>query len=203
MGSSLDALNEPLRSAVRDMVAESRAAGRPITWTSTKRTKAEQAALRVQNGCPDVYDSPASSCRVPTAIPGTSRHETGDAIDFTDTDAVIAEVERLAGKYRIHRTVPGERWHYEHQSNSTRASDAPAPSSSGVGVGDVAGAVVDAATAPARAISHALGLLGDGATWVRIVSVAGGLVLVLLGLALLGVDLRARVTGLALKAVAR
>jgi LAS superfamily LD-carboxypeptidase LdcB len=39
--------------------------------------------LRRANGCPDVYDSPASACRVPTARPGTSMHEQGLAIDFT------------------------------------------------------------------------------------------------------------------------
>lgn len=40
-------------------------------------------ALRIANGCPDVYNSPASSCRIPTAIPGSSMHEKGLAIDFT------------------------------------------------------------------------------------------------------------------------
>lgn len=41
------------------------------------------AQLRRANGCPDVYDSPSSSCRVPTARPGSSMHEQGLAIDFT------------------------------------------------------------------------------------------------------------------------
>lgn len=40
-------------------------------------------ALRRVNGCPDVWTSPPSSCRVPTARPGTSMHERGLAIDFT------------------------------------------------------------------------------------------------------------------------
>lgn len=39
--------------------------------------------LRRANGCPDVYTSPPSSCRVPTARPGTSMHEQGLAVDFT------------------------------------------------------------------------------------------------------------------------
>ncbi len=47
--------------------------------------RAPQATLRlrVANGCPDLYTSPASACRVPTAIPGTSMHERGLAIDFS------------------------------------------------------------------------------------------------------------------------
>lgn len=47
------------------------------------RSSEVQASLRRTNGCPDVYDSPASSCRVPTARPGTSEHEKGLAVDFT------------------------------------------------------------------------------------------------------------------------
>lgn len=41
------------------------------------------ARLRLANGCPDVDESPASSCRIPTARPGSSQHELGLAIDFT------------------------------------------------------------------------------------------------------------------------
>lgn len=47
------------------------------------------ARLRRVNGCPDVYDSPASACRVPTARPGTSEHEKGLAVDFTYNGATI------------------------------------------------------------------------------------------------------------------
>ena len=39
--------------------------------------------LRRANGCPDVWTSPSSSCRVPTARPGSSMHERGLAIDFS------------------------------------------------------------------------------------------------------------------------
>jgi len=47
------------------------------------RTAADQIRLRTVNGCPDIYTSPPSSCRVPTARPGTSNHELGLAIDFS------------------------------------------------------------------------------------------------------------------------
>ena len=42
-----------------------------------------QKTLRVKNGCPDIMTSPPSKCKTPTAIPGTSMHESGLAIDFT------------------------------------------------------------------------------------------------------------------------
>jgi murein DD-endopeptidase MepM/ murein hydrolase activator NlpD len=48
------------------------------------RTLDQQIALRKKNGCPDVWTSPSSSCRVPTATPGKSMHEQGTAIDFTN-----------------------------------------------------------------------------------------------------------------------
>lgn len=192
MSASLDDLAEPLRSAVKQLVRDAAAEGVTITWTSTRRTTAEQAALRIKNGCPDVYSSPASACRVPTARPGESKHEQGRAIDFTNTPAVLDAVAKRAGLYRIHRTVPGEPWHYEHTSQSTRAADAPAgtiPHSSVFGpLAGVAGAV----TAPAQAIAQALGVLMDPATWLRVLTIVGGLGLFVAGLALLGVDLKSR-----------
>ena len=46
------------------------------------RSYQEQIRLRGVNGCPDTFQSPASTCRTPTAIPGNSNHEWGLAIDF-------------------------------------------------------------------------------------------------------------------------
>lgn len=54
------------------------------------------AALRIANGCPDVYTSPASSCRIPTAIPGSSMHEKGLAIDFTWNGSTICYPNRAS-----------------------------------------------------------------------------------------------------------
>src|SRR5690606_13441586 len=42
----------------------------------------EQIQLRIRNGCPDIWNAPASSCRVPTAIPGRSNHNHGLAMDL-------------------------------------------------------------------------------------------------------------------------
>ncbi|MFU8841613.1 MAG: D-alanyl-D-alanine carboxypeptidase family protein [Nitriliruptoraceae bacterium] len=84
------------------------------------------ARLRVANGCPDTYDAPASSCRIPTAPPGTSEHEKGLAVDFTWQGQTIcyprasaqctgnAAFEWLrANAVRFgFRNLPSEAWHW-------------------------------------------------------------------------------------------
>ena len=71
-------LGEPLE----DLLEAARADG-IVLGGFGYRSPESTARLRRANGCPDVYDSPASSCRVPTARPGESMHEQGLAIDFT------------------------------------------------------------------------------------------------------------------------
>lgn len=84
------------------------------------------ARLRIANGCPDVYESPASACRVPTARPGSSMHEKGLAIDFTYRGQTICYPRpgsRCSGnagfnwlKSNAHRyglkNLPTEAWHW-------------------------------------------------------------------------------------------
>lgn len=90
------------------------------------RSPEAQASLRRANGCPDVYDSPASSCRVPTARPGSSEHEKGLAIDFTWQGQTICYPQRSAacqgnaafdwlqsnaGRFGL-KNLPAEAWHW-------------------------------------------------------------------------------------------
>ena len=89
------------------------------------------ARLRVANGCPDVYTSPASSCRVPTAIPGSSMHEQGLAIDFTwqgqticfpnppsrcHGNAAFDWLQAHASSYGLYG-LSSEAWHYSTNGN--------------------------------------------------------------------------------------
>lgn len=82
--------------------------------------------LRRANGCPDVWTSPPSSCRVPTARPGTSMHERGLAIDFTYNGRTICYpnppsrcygnpafdwLQANAGRFGL-RGLSSEAWHY-------------------------------------------------------------------------------------------
>lgn len=60
------------------------------------RSPETTARLRRINGCPDVYESPASACRIPTARPGESMHEQGLAIDFTYQGRTICYPRRAS-----------------------------------------------------------------------------------------------------------
>jgi hypothetical protein len=98
-------------------------AGGRVSVTSGFRTYDEQVAARRRNGCPDIYRSPASACRVPTAIPGTSKHEKGAAVDFGGD---LALADRLAARVGLTRTVPGEPWHFESTNGRVVSSIAAA-----------------------------------------------------------------------------
>jgi D-alanyl-D-alanine carboxypeptidase len=83
------------------------------------RTKEQQIALRTANGCPDVWTAPASSCRVPTAIPGRSLHEVGLAIDMTSGGKSINTRKSVAFKWMAANAgnygfvnLPSEPWHW-------------------------------------------------------------------------------------------
>ena len=84
------------------------------------RSSQAQVEARKANGCPDVYNAPASSCRVPTARPGQSMHERGLAIDFTcNGGGVITShsspcyqwLDGHAATYGLHN-LPAEAWHW-------------------------------------------------------------------------------------------
>lgn len=76
------------------------------------RNREAQIAARQRNGCPDIYTAPASSCATPTAIPGTSQHERGLAIDFTcNSDACWNWLRNNARNYGL-INLPSEYWHY-------------------------------------------------------------------------------------------
>jgi D-alanyl-D-alanine carboxypeptidase len=83
------------------------------------RTREQQIALRTTNGCPDVWTAPASSCRVPTAIPGRSLHELGLAIDLSYGGKTIPNhaspaykwLAANASKYGF-TNLPSEAWHW-------------------------------------------------------------------------------------------
>jgi D-alanyl-D-alanine carboxypeptidase len=83
------------------------------------RTKQQQIALRTTNGCPDIWTAPASSCRVPTAIPGRSLHELGLAIDLTSGKRTISDRKSAAYKWLAAHArsygfvnLPSEPWHW-------------------------------------------------------------------------------------------
>ena len=82
------------------------------------RTRQRQIELRTINGCPNVWTAPASSCRVPTAIPGRSLHEIGLAVDITAGGKTITANTPAFKWLTLHAArygfvnLPSEAWHW-------------------------------------------------------------------------------------------
>lgn len=114
MADPFAGLNPIFGSRLQQMIAAAKAEGVTIGIGSSVRSPEEQAKLRIKNGCPDVYRSPASACRIPTAIPGSSNHEDhghgGMAVDLTG-DTAWANAN--AARFGLHFPVKGEAWHVE------------------------------------------------------------------------------------------
>lgn len=103
--------------AFRRMVDDAAKAGVAISGGGF-RTRERQIELRIINGCPDVWTAPASSCRVPTAIPGRSLHEIGLAVDISSGGSTISRKTKAftwlranAAKYGF-VNLPSEAWHW-------------------------------------------------------------------------------------------
>ncbi len=103
--------------AYRRMVDDAKKAGISISGGGF-RTKQRQIELRKINGCPDVWTAPASSCRVPTAIPGRSLHEIGMAVDITSGGRSLTSKSPAFKWLKAHAdeygfvNLPSEPWHW-------------------------------------------------------------------------------------------
>jgi len=68
----------------------------------------------------DIYEKPASQCSPPTARPGTSMHEQGLAIDFSNcssrSTACYQWLSGNASSYGFHN-LPSEPWHWSTNGN--------------------------------------------------------------------------------------
>ncbi len=104
---------------VKEMVAAAQADGLNFSNVSSSfRTYEQQVNLRRQN-CGSsqyaIYDAPSSSCRPPTARPGTSMHEKGTAIDFANcgsrSTACYKWLAANASRFG-YKNFPKESWHW-------------------------------------------------------------------------------------------
>jgi D-alanyl-D-alanine carboxypeptidase len=111
-------VNKTIAYPFQRMIDDAAKAGVPLSGGGF-RTREQQIKLRVTNGCPDIWTAPASSCRVPTAIPGRSLHEIGMAIDMTYGGRTIPNHSSVAyqwlaanaGRYGF-VNLPSEPWHW-------------------------------------------------------------------------------------------
>jgi D-alanyl-D-alanine carboxypeptidase len=103
--------------AFRRMLDDAKAQGIVLSGGGF-RTKQRQIELRKINGCPDVWTAPASSCRVPTAIPGRSLHEIGLAVDVTSDGRTLTAKSPGFAWMAAHAAaygfvnLPSEPWHW-------------------------------------------------------------------------------------------
>ena len=88
------------------------------------RDPSEQVALRMSNcgtSSYAIYEMPSGSCSPPTAIPGTSQHELGLAIDFTcngggtlsSSSPCFTWLKSNAAGYGLYN-LPSEPWHWSN-----------------------------------------------------------------------------------------
>lgn len=102
---------------VRALLAEAKKDGLSLCGGGY-RNRDRQVELRKQN-CGktyyDVWEKPSSKCSPPTAIPGTSMHEKGLAIDFTNcstrSTACFKWLAANAGDFGL-INLPSEPWHW-------------------------------------------------------------------------------------------
>ncbi|GAA4604053.1 D-alanyl-D-alanine carboxypeptidase [Actinoplanes octamycinicus] len=110
-------VNRTIAFTVKRMIDDAKADGVQISGGGF-RTKERQIELRTINGCPDVWTAPASSCRVPTAIPGRSLHELGLAIDISSGGRTISRSTPAYKWLTVHAkeyglvNLPSEAWHW-------------------------------------------------------------------------------------------
>lgn len=176
-------LAEPFRSDVLALVAASN--GR-VSITSGFRTRAEQTALRAQNGCPADLNAPARECRVPTAPPGTSKHERGLAVDFGGD---LALAQSLASRFRMHRTVTGEPWHFEPLDSATAPGVPPSGASGPAGTSSGSTGSTGGGGGSLGAIAAAVRTILAGATWIRVLTALAGFAAIGIGVAMLAADI--------------
>lgn len=107
----------------RAMVEAAAADGVILRPGSTYRSRAQQIELRKAH-CGtshyDIYEKPAGSCRPPTARPGSSRHERGEAVDFqhmtSRSSAGFIWLSQNAARFGWFN-LPSEPWHWSRDGH--------------------------------------------------------------------------------------
>lgn len=106
-----------------------------ITWVSGKRSNQEQVALRIQNCAAnparptqwEIYSKPSGACNPPTAIPGTSKHERGEAGDLRPGPRDFPEVRAIFYEAGLTDPVAREGWHWEVKLGAGPLPEDPTP----------------------------------------------------------------------------
>lgn len=110
-------VNRSIATNLNNMILAASKAGvwlKPVSKYSGWRSYNMQREIRGMNGCPK-DSSPSSACRPATAVPGTSNHEAGEALDFANSSTRNSQVHKWlkanASKYGFYN-LPSEPWHW-------------------------------------------------------------------------------------------
>lgn len=108
------------------MIDAAARSGITLKTNSAWRSRADQVALRKQN-CGttqySIYKMPQARCKPPTAIPGTSIHELGLAIDLKNSQVGTPTYTWMKqyGKYfGFRHTVATEPWHWDTKQREVK-----------------------------------------------------------------------------------
>jgi len=115
------AIHNSIAGQLEALLAAAAADGIILTGGGWRDPSAQIRLRRAHCGTSDyaVWEAPASSCSPPTARPGSSYHERGLAIDFSENGRSINSptspgflwLKRNAGQYGFYN-LPSERWHW-------------------------------------------------------------------------------------------
>jgi hypothetical protein len=112
-------VSSQIAPALDAMVTAAAAEGVTLTGSGWRST-ADQVALR-QAHCgqslEDIWQKPSGQCSPPTAIPGTSMHEKGLAVDFHNLPGAWAWLAGNAGRFGFRNNLPTEPWHWSTTGN--------------------------------------------------------------------------------------
>ncbi len=115
------AIHNSVASNLQAMIEAAEADGIILRGSGWRDPSAQVRLRRAHCGTSDyaIWEAPASSCRPPTARPGSSYHERGLAVDFTENGKSINRpsspaylwLRRNAADYGFYN-LPTERWHW-------------------------------------------------------------------------------------------
>ncbi len=103
-------VNASIAKQIDSMVAAAAKDGITLAGSGF-RSYREQVRLRIQHHCGDVYTASSNTCSPPTAVPGTSMHEQGLAVDYKLSAGVFNWLQQHAGIYGF-KNLPSETWHW-------------------------------------------------------------------------------------------
>lgn len=108
-------LSRSAMASYKAMVNAAAADGVSLVPTSTYRSNAAQIALRAAHGCAGRIHDPSCRGEPPTAVPGSSLHEQGLAVDFANTRTrqtrTYIWLAANAGRFGW-KNLPSEPWHW-------------------------------------------------------------------------------------------